>query len=152
MPTSGAFVAKISRRSSVDAAIDLEQADDPTLIELISRGSMPAFITLFDRTVEAVHAQVAAGVPEDGRISEILAASYVEVWWLAGCRPAPEADVAGWITGIVRRRVADVGRGRAPHREGLRPSTAELELASLLARPPGHFWQGVHSAADGPGV
>lgn len=128
------------------ARTDLEKAADRTLVELISRGSVPAFVALFDRTSGAALAELAGGFPGGGRAGEILAASYVEVWWLAGCHRTPEVDVTSWITGIVRRRMADAARGTPRHGghaawEGPRPSYAELEVAALLRRPVGHLWQ-----------
>jgi hypothetical protein len=121
-------------------AIDIEQATDSALIELISRGSVPAFVALFDRTSEAVHTELTVELPGAARTGEIFAASYVEVWWLAGCHRTVEADVTGWIISIVRRRIAEASRetprpGVRTLVEGLRPSYAELEVAALLSRP-----------------
>ena len=117
-----------------------EQVSDSILIERISRGSVPAFAALFDRTSEAARAELAVSLPGAGQAGEILAASYVEVWWLAGCRRTPRVDATTWITGIVRRRVAEAGRAiprqlRGGAVEDLRPSHAEVEVASLLGRP-----------------
>ena len=114
-------------------------AGDSTLIELISRGSVPAFVELFERTAEAARAELAGDLPGTARRGEILAASYVEVWWLAGCRRTAEVDAAGWVAGIVRRRI-DEARGMSrpgahAASQGSRPSHAELEIAALLGRP-----------------
>jgi hypothetical protein len=118
---------------------DLKQADDSTLIDLTSQGSKSAFSALFDRTFESACAELSAYLPA-ARRSEILAASYVEVWWLAGCHRAPEVGAMSWIIGIVRRRVDEAARwtarpGVQAGVEGPRPSYAELELARLLRRP-----------------
>lgn len=123
------------------AEIDVERSNDSTLLELISRGSVPAFVALFDRTSGAARAELAAGLPDDRRVSEVLAATYVEVWWLAGCRREPETDGASWIAGILRRRITDAGRlvGRPAALTGSRLSYAELELAALLQRPVDHL-------------
>jgi hypothetical protein len=120
--------------------IEFEQATDSALIELISGGSVPAFAALFDRTSEAVRTELAIDLPGTARVSEIFAASYVEVWWLAGCGRRVEADVTAWIIGIVRRRIAEASRQTPPRGEhtvweALRPSYAELEIATLLRRP-----------------
>jgi hypothetical protein len=122
------------------AARDDEQVSDSVLVERISRGSAAAFAALFDRTSEAARAELAASHPGAGRAGEILAASYLEVWWLAGCRRTPRIDATGWITGIMRRRIAEAGRaiprqGGDAAMEDPRPSPAELEVASLLRRP-----------------
>jgi hypothetical protein len=121
-------------------ASEFERTGDSTLIGLISRGSVPAFVELFDRTSEGARAELAAHVPETSQRGEIFAASYVEVWWLAGCHHTPEVDATAWIAGIVRRRIEEAARGMSRHgthaaSEGPRPSHAELEIAALLGRP-----------------
>lgn len=120
--------------------IDLQQATCSTLIDLISRDSVPAFAALLEWTSDAVRAELAIDLTGVVRANEILAATYLEVWWLAGCRRAAEADVTGWITGIARRRIAEASRrsartGGRTAGEDLRPTYAELEIAALLRRP-----------------
>src|SRR5690349_25095491 len=107
---------------------------------MISRGCVPAFIALFDGTADTVRAKLTHDLPGTTRINEILAATYLEVWWLAGCHRTVPADVTGWITGIGRRRIAEASRGTAQRTghtalEDPRPSYAELEIATLLRRP-----------------
>jgi hypothetical protein len=116
-------------------SIDVERAGDDVLLELISRGNVPAFVALFDRTSEAVRSQLAADLTETGLIRRVLAASYVEVWWLAGCHRAPDVDVIGWIAGIARRRTSEAVRVPADAALGPRPTYAELEIVALLRRP-----------------
>jgi hypothetical protein len=116
-------------------SIDVERAGDDVLIDLISRGSVPAFVALFDRTSESVRVLLAADLTDAGQIRRILAASYIEVWWLAGCHQARDADVIGWITGIARRRTTEAVRVPADAVSGPRPTYAELELMALLRRP-----------------
>ena len=120
------------------AADETEQTSDISLIKAISQGSTNAFAVLYDRTSNAVRAELAALSPEAGRRNEVLAASYLEVWWLAGCHPAPgpELDVLLWIIGVVRRRIAETRAATGGTPAGrVRPSHAELELATLLQRP-----------------
>ena len=119
---------------------DFEQSSDSLLVEAISRGSVPAFAVLFDRTSHLVRAELAVLPPETGQRSEVLAATYLEVWWLAGCRTGPERIVADWIVGVVRRRIAEARAGLDQRDiRGLagrtKPSYAELELAALLHCP-----------------
>jgi hypothetical protein len=101
---------------------------DAFLINAISRGSASAFIELFDRTAVAVRTALPPGA---GQWDEILAATYLEVWWLAGCHTGRDLDAVEWITGIARRRIAEVriGAGHSPS------GYARLELAALLRRP-----------------
>ena len=123
--------------------------DQPT-VAAISRGSREAFASLFDRTSGAVRAELASRLPDADRAATVFAATYVEVWWLAGRHSGPELDVGEWIRQILHRRIADadpVGRrqSRTPpptweRAADLRPSCAELELAALLGRPVRRLW------------
>ncbi|WIM97324.1 hypothetical protein ACTOB_000832 [Actinoplanes oblitus] len=110
-------------------------------LEAISRGSHEAFAALFDRTAKDLAADLTARLPEPRQRIAILAATYVELWWLAGCRSDAESDTAQWINRIMDRRIADWRRDPAvpPHHEsGL--SRAEHELAELLGRPIEDLW------------
>jgi hypothetical protein len=124
-------------RAAEVARIDLHRATDSSLIDLISGGSVPAFTALVDRTSDAIRAELSVDPAFPARASELLAATYLEVWWLAGCRPTRGAEVTAWIIGIARRRIAEASRGSAQRTttEGPRPSYAELEIATLLRRP-----------------
>ncbi|WP_433790778.1 hypothetical protein [Actinoplanes sp. CA-252034] len=103
---------------------------------------MSAFIELFDRTYPAVRTALTT-LPIDGdRRDDVLAASYLEVWWLAGCRTEPGLDVVEWIIGIARRRIGDTRLGPTSPVEpveaaGRTPGYALRELAALLCRPVG---------------
>jgi hypothetical protein len=116
------------------------QADRPTdgsdaaLMDAISRGSVPAFVALYDRTSAAVGAMLATLPTGAGRPAEIFAASYLEVWWLAGCHTEPGVDAVAWITDIVRRRIAEA-RIDPGIVENPRPDYAQLELTELLRGP-----------------
>jgi hypothetical protein len=113
----GAAVTRPSKPPTGPARIDVEQATDSGLVELISDGSVPAFVALFDRTSAAVRTELPAALPGTTRPGEIFAASYVEVWWLAGCHRLAEADVTAWIIGILRRRIAEASREMPPGAE-----------------------------------
>lgn len=110
-------------------------------MEAISRGSRTAFADLFDRTAGAVAADLAVRLAEPGLRTAILAATYVEVWWLAGCRGDPDPDVTQWIGRILDRRIADSSRFSAIRvYPDSGPGRAELELADLLGRPVDKLW------------
>ncbi|WP_157437029.1 hypothetical protein [Actinoplanes subtropicus] len=118
--------------------------DQPTLAA-ISRGSREAFVSLFDRTSGAIGAELASRLPDGDQAVLVFAATYVEVWWLAGCHSGPGFDAVEWITQILRRRIADLDPNARQHSRmpsaapepavDPRPSYAELELAALLGRP-----------------
>jgi hypothetical protein len=131
-------------------------SDSPTddglgwsLMEAISGGSQEAFVLLFDRTADAIAAELAARLPEPGQRLPIFAATYVEAWWLAGCR-GTVPDVTHWLKRILDRRIADAHLTAAHGVDGklppgrvdgkLPPGRAELELADLLGRPIALLW------------
>jgi hypothetical protein len=49
---------------------------------------------------------------DPGRAAAIVTATYVEVWWLAGCQTDPDADVVRWIREIAERRAVEGARMR----------------------------------------
>jgi len=111
------------------------------ILEAISQGSQQAFVMLFDRTAGTIRAELTARLPDPEQRVPILAATYVEVWWLAGCHRGAEPDVRRWIRGILDRRIADAHRATGRHLEGEpRPSRSELELADLLGQPIDRLW------------
>jgi hypothetical protein len=111
------------------------------LVQAISRGSQQAFVVLFDCTAASISAELTTRLADPEQRVAILAAAYVEVWWLAGCRSGAEPDITDWIRRILDRRIADVRQtaGQQVEREP-RPGRAELELASLLGRSVEHLW------------
>jgi hypothetical protein len=112
-------------------------------IDAISQGSREAFTLLFEQTAGPVGAELAARFPDPDQCLRLLAATYVEVWWLAGCGTGAEPGVTDWIMRILQRRMADATRstgvpgGGDPHR-----SYATMELADLLGRPVDRLWPG----------
>jgi hypothetical protein len=114
---------------------------EPPIVGAISRGSQEAFVMLFDRTAGTIRAELTARLPDSEQRIPILAATYVEVWWLAGCHRGAEPDVTRWIRGILDRRIADAHRATGqPVKGEPRPSRSELELADLLGRPIDRLW------------
>ena len=114
---------------------------EPSMVEAISRGSQEALVMLFDRTAGIICAELTARVADPEQRVPILAATYVEVWWLAGCHRGAEPDVTHWIRAILDRRIADAHRATGRQVDGEpRPGRSELELAGLLGRPIDRLW------------
>jgi hypothetical protein len=125
-------------------------ADDRPMVEAISRGSREAFVTLYDVTSGALRAELTSRLPDAERAVVVFAATYVEVWWLAGCHSGSEIDVMEWLRRILQRRIADVygDASRLPPSmtsdpgADRWPSYAASELAALLGRPVERLWSG----------
>jgi DNA-directed RNA polymerase specialized sigma24 family protein len=112
-----------------------EQDPFGTLLAQISYGDRDAFTRLFDETSGPLLDRIHAEVRDPQQAVAVLAATYVEVWWLAGCRPGREDDVATWIDQIARRRLRDGTPRINSRRYGPVLGYAVLELADLLGRP-----------------
>lgn len=119
-------------------------ADDRPIVAAISGGSQEAFVMLFDLTSDAVRCELASRLPDEEQAIVVFAATYVEVWWLAGCHDGSEIDAVEWIRQILNRRIADVsvraGRASVPAGNPW-PSYVEDELESLLGRPVERRWR-----------
>jgi hypothetical protein len=113
------------------------ESSDAVLLEAVSQGSVLAFRALVERTSMAVGALLAELLSDCEWRDEILAATYLEVWWLAGCHIQPDIDATNWIAGIARRRAAETHADPVPDGEGPRTGYAQLEFATLLRRPAG---------------
>ena len=105
-----------TRRGSSPAAVRLREFTSPGprdgperlrwLIRRIAADDRDAFAELFDRCADLVLHRLRRQVDQH-RIAGVLAGTFVEVWWLAGCHLDPDTDVMAWIDEIVQRRVAD---------------------------------------------
>jgi hypothetical protein len=105
------------------------------LLSGVSGGDVTAFRILVDRTAEHVRAALTELQLGRGGQDEILAATYLEVWWLAGCHDQPNTDVVGWIVGIAKRRAAKIATDCGPDSEGTRTRHAQVEFAMLFHHP-----------------
>jgi hypothetical protein len=105
------------------------------LLSGVSGGDVTAFRILVDRTARHVRAALTElQLGRDGQ-DEILAATYLEVWWLAGCHDQPDAHVVGWIVGIAKRRAAKIATDCGPDSEGPHAGHAQVEFAMLFHHP-----------------
>ncbi|BBH65281.1 hypothetical protein ACTI_19660 [Actinoplanes sp. OR16] len=125
---------------SAEGTPSTERDGDPSdavLLEAVSQGSVPAFRALVERTSVAVGAVLAELLSDSEWRDEILAATYLEVWWLAGCHVQPDIDAMSWIVGIARRRAAVNHSDPVPDGEGPQTGYAQREFAALLHPPTG---------------
>jgi hypothetical protein len=128
------------------------------LLRRISNNERDAFAELFDHLSRRLLATVQSRVPDPHRATAIVTATFVEVWWLAGCHAGPDCDVVAWVDRIAHRRAGEgppatdaAGQpaGSASTQPAgsasitaadvaaLRDRCAELELTALLGRPAG---------------
>jgi hypothetical protein len=114
------------------------------LIRRIAGDDRGAFVELFDQCSALVVADLCERVADRHRVAGVVAGTFVEVWWLAGCHVDADTDVMVWLGEIVQRRVAD-SRPAATSLSGpavpglnlIGPAWTqgiEVELAGLLGR------------------
>jgi hypothetical protein len=103
------------------------------LVRRISGDDGAAFVELFDRVSGPLYDRLRSRLSDPPRAAATITATFVEVWWLAGCHAGPDADVMMWINQIVERRVKRSEPTAAM--ASIRSRSADLELAALLGRP-----------------
>jgi len=116
------------------------------LIRRIAGDDRAAFAEFFDCCSGQVARELSSQITDPRRVAGVLAGTFVEVWWLAGCHADPDSDVLAWIDQIVRRRVADSrpalpavadSAGPGPGRTGASGQHGvEVELIGLLRYHP----------------
>jgi hypothetical protein len=130
-------VSSVSRpRGSVMQRPPVDDFAD--LMAAVSRGNRDAFAELFDLTSDVIWVYLAPVLPDRGVAAEVLAQTYVEVWWLAGCYRAVDGTVLTWIRQIAGRRVNETKQRMSRFPQAARiagPTPAVRELAMLLGRP-----------------
>ena len=110
------------------------------LVRRISGDDGAAFVELFDRLSGPLYDRLRSRLSDPPRAAATITATFVEVWWLAGCHAGPDADVMVWINQIVERRVkkSEPTAAMVTGPAGLASvgsRSADLELAALLGRP-----------------
>src|SRR5437868_5633928 len=122
-----------SDNAAVEALTGVYADDLDVLLDRISRGSRTAFVSLFDRTCGSVRDTLAARLQDPRAVAAVLATTYVEVWWLSGCRVGRHYDVLVWIDGIVQRRIGEVVISERPRPDRPTPEPSADALPSRYA-------------------
>jgi hypothetical protein len=77
------------------------------LIVRIARRDHAAFTALYDDTFNCLRDGLDLRLGDTAWADGVLAATYVEIWWLAGGHTHPASDAVAWMNDIVERRVAE---------------------------------------------
>lgn len=77
------------------------------LVRRIAGDDRDAFAEFLEHFSGPVGRRVGRQVADPHRFADIVAGTFIEVWWLAGGHVDPDTDVMMWINEIVRRRVAN---------------------------------------------
>jgi len=110
------------------------------LVHLIAGGDLLALAELYDAMAVGLREQVGRTVPDFASRNRVIAATMLEVWWLAAVYDVPGLDARAWIEAIAARRVAEHVRTRgdlprppaASHAMSDHDKTAALVLAQII--------------------
>ena len=84
-----------------------------TLLHRVACADCSALAELYRIVSADIRVQVEKTVPDPGDVNAVIAATFVEVWWLARGHAASHPDVRAWIQAIASRRSSDRNRGGA---------------------------------------
>lgn len=73
-----------------------------------------AFGLLYDATSSQVRRQVLEALSSGDAVDAVVAATFLEVWWLAPLYRPGDPDVPAWISGIAAGRIAARQRNAVP--------------------------------------
>lgn len=90
-----------------------------TLLHRVACADCSAIAELYGIVSADIRVQVEQTVPDPGDVDAVMAATFVEVWWLARGHAASHPDVRAWIRAIASRRSSErncsgAGAGASP--------------------------------------
>jgi RNA polymerase sigma-70 factor, ECF subfamily len=107
------------------------------LVRRIAVLDQTAFEVLYDAMFGQVRGQALAALSSGNAADAVVAATFLQVWWLAPLYDPSDADVPAWISEIAAGRIADRRRDAV--------STQSSADADGLQRSP---WSGLSGAYD----
>lgn len=114
----------------------VEEEPMTQLVRRIAASDKSAFAVLYDAMSSQVRGQALAALSSGDAVDAVVAATFLQVWWLAPLYNPDRADVATWISAVAAERIAD-RRRHAPA-----PSAADVDAQQ---RSP---WSVLSSAYD----
>jgi hypothetical protein len=84
-----------------------------TLLHRVAGADRSALAELYQIVSPDIRVHVEQTLPDPGDVNVVLAATFVEVWWLARGHAALHPDVRAWIRSIASRRASERNRYNA---------------------------------------
>jgi len=84
-----------------------------TLLHRVACADGSALADLYRIVSADIRVQVEQTLPDPGDVNAVMAATFVEVWWLARGHAASHPDVRAWIQAIASRRTGERNRNGA---------------------------------------
>jgi DNA-directed RNA polymerase specialized sigma24 family protein len=111
-------------REATAPPLDDRRGEPPLrqLLRRVARVDRTAFALLYDAMSGQVRRQAAAALASSDAVDAVVAATFLQVWWLAPLYRPDDIDVPAWISGIAASRIADHQRDAVPM-----PSTADAD-------------------------
>ncbi|WP_162906951.1 hypothetical protein [Allorhizocola rhizosphaerae] len=124
------------------------------LLRRVGAADRTAFAVLYDAASGQVRGQAQAALSAGEAVDAVVAATFLQIWWLAPLYNPDESDAPAWISAIAAARIADRRRHTVPapsaddadaqrrppwsDLSGAHDETVAVVLAGLLGR---HRWQ-----------
>lgn len=102
-----------------------DRVDEQSMARLLRRvaaSDQSAFVMLYDAMSSHVRRQALAELSSGNAADAVVAATFLQVWWLAPLHNPDDADAPAWITAIAAGRIAD-----RRHKSAHAPSAADAD-------------------------
>ena len=93
-----------------------------TLLHRVASADRSAIADLYRIVSADIRVQVEQTLPDPGDVNAVMAATFVEVWWLARGHAASHPDVRAWIQAIASRRTSE------RHHNGAKASASPKDI------------------------
>jgi len=97
------------RWGSTPSLLEDRAAEEPLthLLRRVAASDRTAFVLLYDAMSSQVRQQALAALPAGNAVDAVVAATFLQVWWLAPLYNPHDSDVPAWISAIASGRIAD---------------------------------------------
>jgi DNA-directed RNA polymerase specialized sigma24 family protein len=103
------------------------------LLRRVADVDRAAFALLYDAMSGHVRRQVATTLTSGDAVDAVVAATFLQVWWLAPLYRPDDVDVAAWISGIAASRIADRQGNAVPVLSGADVDAQQRSPSSVLS-------------------
>ena len=103
----------VRRRSATRPVSPRDSRVLDTLLHRVANADQPALAELYRMVSTDIRVQVEQTLSDPGDVDAVMAATFVEVWWLARGHAASHPDVRAWIRSIATRRACERHRANA---------------------------------------
>jgi hypothetical protein len=103
----------VRRRNSTSLVSRRDSRVLDMLLQRVASADRSALAELYRIVSADIRVQVGQTLSDPGDVNAVMAATFVEVWWLARVHRASHPDVRAWIQAIASRRTSERNRNGA---------------------------------------